>query len=305
MTHNAKKDPRTAGGDLLDANETIYDQDYYAQGEGKYRLNKILQPVLSFLYFWRVRATCDRISPPSPGNGRALDVGAGRGEFLYYLRKKGWDVVGTQISTTAILAARQLYNIKLIPMSVPTAAELGKFDLITYWHVFEHLENPQAHLDEARALVRDENSTLIIEVPNPESIGADVCYKAWLGSDPAVHINLLRRGDLIEMIRAAGFQVTRIDEFSSKFTLIDLYSALCGWLSRGVLDYDLFMNLLKRPMSTFRDHIHQGFLLMLVSPLAITFSILLAPIGILIKRPETLRIYAKPKNVNCSLGSTA
>ena len=281
-----------------DVGKTIYDQDYYVQGEGKYRLHKIFQPLLDLLYFWRVRVTCDRIDRLYPGNRRALDVGAGRGEFLYYLRKEGWDVVGTQISTNAIAAAKQLYDINLLERSLPSAEELGRFDLVTYWHVFEHLENPGTHLDNVRELLRDENSTVIIEAPNPESLGASICYKAWLGSDPAVHINLLGRRDLLEMINGTGFRITRTEEFSSKFTLIYLYSALCGWLSRGVLDFDLFMALLKNPASTFHNHIRQGFFLILISPLAIVLSILLAPIGIWIKRPEILRLYAKRRDLN-------
>jgi 2-polyprenyl-3-methyl-5-hydroxy-6-metoxy-1,4-benzoquinol methylase len=285
-------DPPQEGG--LDTHRIIYDQDYYAQGEGKHRLHRVFQPVLDLLYFWRVHATLARIGYPSAGNRRALDVGAGRGEFLYHLRKKGWDVVGTQVSSNAIGVAKQLYDIDLLQTSLPLSEELGKFDLITYWHVFEHLENPLEHLDQDRNLLRDENSTLIIEVPNPESLGAHICYKAWLGSDPTSHINLLCRRDLLEMIKATGFQITRIDVFSSKFTLIYLYSALCGWFSLGVLDFDFFMGLLKRPIATFRSHIPQAFLFGLVSPLIIILSVLLASIGILVDQPEIFRVYAKP-----------
>lgn len=286
-------------------NKTAYDHDYYAQGEEKYRLNKIFQPFLTLLYSRSVQATLARLDYMPGSNRRALDVGAGRGEFLYYLRKKGWQVVGTQISASAIFAAKRFYDIDLLETPFPTASELGKFDLITYWHVFEHLDNPQEHLAEARNLLRDEKSTLIIEVPNPESLGAQICYKAWLGSDIEHHKQMLSRTELLAMYTVAKLQVVRAESFSSKFTLIYLYSALCGWLSRGVLDFDFFMELLKRPILALMSNPTKALLFVLMSPLTFTLAVFLIPIGIWAKRPETLRLYAKQADdVDTALGSS-
>jgi 2-polyprenyl-3-methyl-5-hydroxy-6-metoxy-1,4-benzoquinol methylase len=278
---------------IAETHRTTYDQDYYAQGEGKHRLHQIFQPILDSLYFLRVHATLACIGSRPAGSRRALDIGAGRGEFLYYLRKKGWDVVGTQVSLDAITAAKENYDIDLLLSSLPLAEELGRFDLITYWHVFEHLENPKGHLEQARNLLRDENSVLIIEVPNPQSLGASLCYSSWLGNDPASHINMLCEDDLRHTVGIAGFQVTRVDVFSCKFTWIYLYSALCGWFSHGALDFDLFMSLLKTPLTVLRSRAFQVLFLALISPLVITLSILLSPIGILIKQPEILRLYMR------------
>lgn len=286
-------------------NKTAYDQDYYAQGEEKYRLNKIFQPFLALLYSRSVQATLARLDNMPGLNRRALDVGAGRGEFLYYLRKKRWQVVGTQISTSAIFAAKRFYDIDLLETPFPTASELGKFDLITYWHVFEHLDNPQEHLDEARKLLRDEKSTLIIEVPNPESLGAQIWYNAWLGSDVEHHKQMLSQTELLAMCAAAKLQVVRVEGFSSKFTLIYLYSALCGWLSRGVLDFDFFMELLKRPIFALKSSPIKAVFFVLVSPLTFPLTVFLVPIGIWSKRPETLRLYIQQTaGADAALGSS-
>lgn len=273
-----------------------YDQDYYAQGRKQYRLHRVFQPLLFFLYWWSVKATLARCHFPPRPRRRALDVGAGRGEFLYFLRKRGWEVVGTQVSQSAIDAARENYNLDLLAVNLPLAGELGKFDLITYWHTFEHLENPKEHLHQIKNLLKDQESVLVIEVPNPESLGAKICFTSWLGSDVQHHINLLTRSDLVKMVHEAGLNVVRVESFSPKFTVVCLYSALCGWLSRGSLSFDFLMELLKRPFGSLFSQGSKIFLWILISPVALTFAILLAPAGILWKRPETIRLYVQQES---------
>lgn len=278
---------------------TLYDRDYYAQGKKNYRFSKLFQPILALLYFWRVKATLSRLPHVYQAGSRALDVGAGRGEFLFYLRQKGWQVVGTQISQAAIAAAKEHYDLDLVETFLPEAKELGQFDLITYWHVFEHLDNPEEHLTAVSTLLKDEKSVLIIEVPNPESLGARLCYQTWLGSDPENHINMLSLSVLQQMLTTARLEIIRLDAFSSKFSLIYLYSALCGWFSQGYLDFDYFLELLKRPTATLLSpHVGKTLLLILISPLAVLGSLVLTPIGIWLKQPETLRIYAKLRDHN-------
>jgi 2-polyprenyl-3-methyl-5-hydroxy-6-metoxy-1,4-benzoquinol methylase len=270
-----------------------YDNDYYAQGKESYRLHPLLQPVLAILYRHSVQTAISKVSGLPSVRRRALDVGAGRGEFLYYLRKKGWDVAGTQISKAAISAAKRSYEIELLERSLPLASELGKFDLITYWHSFEHIDNPREHLVQVRDLLRDYESTLIIEVPNPESLGAKICFGSWLGSDVEHHVNLLSRSGLHKIVTESGLKVVRSEAFSLKFAFVYLYSALCGWFSRGVLDCDYFLSLLKRPYKTLSGSWQKAVLWIVVSPLAIALAIILAPLGMWFKRPETIRLYIR------------
>lgn len=273
---------------------TTYDQDYYAQGKKNYRFSILFQPILALLYFWRVQVTLARLPHAYRTGSRALDVGAGRGEFLFYLRQKGWQVVGTQISRPAISAAKQHYDLTLIETNIPSAQELGQFDLITYWHVFEHLEKPEKHLAEISKLLKDEQSVLIIEVPNPDSLGARLCYRSWLGSDPENHINMVSMSALQQMIEEARLEIFQLDSFASKFTFVYLYSALCGWFSNGYLDFDYFLELLKRPADAFQSpHIGKTMLLILISPPAILGSLMLTPVGIWLNQPEILRSYIR------------
>lgn len=271
-----------------------YDNDYYVQGRQNFRLHRLFQPVLSVFYWLSSRSVTSHFSCNAKTRRRALDVGAGRGEFLYYLRKKDWDVVGTQISQRAIQAAQEYYDLDLLETPLPKACDLGSFDLITYWHSFEHMESPTEHLAEARKMLTRPESLLVIEVPNPESLGARLCFRSWLGSDVEHHIALMPYSKLTQMLESEGLHILQAENFSAKFTWIYLFSALCGFVSGGWLDFDYFMRILKRPGAAFVSSPARALSLILLFPFGFFVALLLIPVGIWMGRPEILRLYIKP-----------
>jgi SAM-dependent methyltransferase len=84
--------------------------------------------------------------------GRALDIGAGLGDFLHHLALSGpWETVGTEVSSEAADLAREMHAVEVMHGQVEDTAVSGLFDLITLWHVLEHLPQPGRTL----ALVAD------------------------------------------------------------------------------------------------------------------------------------------------------
>lgn len=97
---------------------------------------------------------------------RLLDVGAGIGTFLSLARKSGWQVAGTEVSTSARELARERYGIDLMhgqaeDLHLPAAA----FDVITLWHVLEHVPSPSRLLRAVHAALVP-GGCLVIAVPN-------------------------------------------------------------------------------------------------------------------------------------------
>lgn len=100
------------------------------------------------------------------GGRRLLDVGAGIGTFLWLARAHGWDVAGTEVSTSARQLARQRYEIDLQygpakDLALPASA----YDVVTLWHVLEHVPSPSSLLKVCHdALVP--GGFLVLAVPN-------------------------------------------------------------------------------------------------------------------------------------------
>lgn len=98
--------------------------------------------------------------------GRMLDVGAGIGTQLHLMRQRGFEVVGTEVSTEAIERARALYGLQLFHGYVEDAPLANEsFDVITMWHVFEHLPFPGKTLGHLATKLR-KGGYMIVAVPN-------------------------------------------------------------------------------------------------------------------------------------------
>jgi len=102
----------------------------------------------------------------SGAKGRLLDIGAGYGQFLYHAQSYFSEVIGTEVSQSAVALAKQKYRLPLLAGQVE---ELDlppqSFDTITLFHVLEHVLDPCMLINRCHALLRT-RGTLIIAVPN-------------------------------------------------------------------------------------------------------------------------------------------
>ena len=108
---------------------------------------------------------CQRVLKRIRG-GKLLDVGAGIGTPLHMFRQVGFECVGTEISSKAIERAKELYHLDLLYGYVENLY-LGNdgFDVITMWHVFEHLPYPGNTLDYLNKKLK-KGGYIFLAVPN-------------------------------------------------------------------------------------------------------------------------------------------
>ncbi|MGB2760647.1 MAG: class I SAM-dependent methyltransferase [Maribacter stanieri] len=113
-----------------------------------------------------------------------LDIGCGTGEFLAYAKNKNWNTVGVEVNQNARNKASNK-NLKIYKSleDLPNR----QFNIISLWHVLEHLTN----LNEKISLIKrklDDNGTLIIAVPNYKSYDAKHYKEFWAAYDTPRHL---------------------------------------------------------------------------------------------------------------------
>ena len=113
-------------------------------------------------------------------NIRLLDIGAGIGTFLAMARDRlGWRVGGTEVSSSAIKIAHDRYGLELVAGLVEDI-EIApdSFDMVTLWHVLEHVPSPSRTLAICYRLLAS-RGWLVIAVPNDDDA------RSWLADTKA------------------------------------------------------------------------------------------------------------------------
>jgi SAM-dependent methyltransferase len=122
--------------------------------------------------------TLDRVGLPRwerDGAGRALDLGCGEGRLLQVLRGRGWQATGLELNPVLAGEARRL-GFEVVAGGVEHAALGGPFELITAFHLLEHLRSPTAALDRTRSWLRP-GGVLVVETPlRPDFDNIDHLY---------------------------------------------------------------------------------------------------------------------------------
>jgi len=101
-----------------------------------------------------------------PSRGRLLDIGAGEGTLLSTAAARGWQVVGTEISSAMLEHVRARKNLE-IHHGVIEEIDLPEhsFDVVVLNHVLEHVRNPHATLRRIASLLSP-SGVVRLEVPN-------------------------------------------------------------------------------------------------------------------------------------------
>ena len=113
-----------------------------------------------------------------------LDVGTGTGDWPVYLQERGHKVHGLETSS----AARKMAMAKGIEVYSSWEELKNKsFQVITMWHVLEHLEDPSESLRQLSDCL-EPGGVLLIAVPNFRSYDAKKFGAYWAAYDVPRHL---------------------------------------------------------------------------------------------------------------------
>jgi SAM-dependent methyltransferase len=161
-----------------------------------------------------VRFAASSLPRNGAGPRTVLDVGCGGGLFLRMMKERGYHVLGLDFSTQAARVAREQNGVDVLVGDLTSAPiEPGSCDLITMYHVVEHLADPPAYLHAAAKLLR-RDGRLIVQVPDRDCWDAALLGKNWTGLDVPRHLHVFRTSDLHRLLDACGYEVVREKHFS-------------------------------------------------------------------------------------------
>ncbi|MGG5599159.1 class I SAM-dependent methyltransferase [Myroides sp. C8-3] len=116
--------------------------------------------------------------------GTLLDIGCGTGDFLVEAKKSGWATTGYEPNEHAFAKAKAK-GITLVKKL--SELEAHTFDVITLWHVLEHIPNLEEQIVELNRLLKP-GGKLIVAVPNYKSYDAVYYKEYWAAFDVPRHL---------------------------------------------------------------------------------------------------------------------
>ncbi|NHM06116.1 class I SAM-dependent methyltransferase [Flavobacterium sp. CYK-4] len=176
--------------------------DYISHTDGKRSLfERIYQSVKKIALQNKLRL----ITKLHSSKGVLLDIGAGTGDFLKVAKDNEWEIIGVEPNTKA----RSFANQKGIILQNDTATlESHCADVITMWHVLEHVPDLQLQLSELKRLLKPEG-TIVIAVPNYKSFDAEYYQNYWAAYDVPRHLWHFSKTAMRTIFERENFQLVQ------------------------------------------------------------------------------------------------
>ena len=175
-------------------------------------------PGLRTLYRWLAEKQAD-VVPPVQGQGRALEFGCGRGEFLRRLQCAGWSVVGVDLVEQSVQSGiARGFDVRhgtLAEQQFPAES----FDAIAGWMVLEHTPDPCETIRECRRLL-SRDGQLLLSVPNFAALERRVFGPYWCGLELPRHLQHFSPSSLRRLLESEGFQVVSLVHQRNAFNLV-------------------------------------------------------------------------------------
>lgn len=194
--------PRPEAGEL---GKYYHSEDYISHSDSK-------KGVFASVYQQVRRYTLGRkgalISKYQKG-GDLLDIGCATGQFLHFMAGRGWTVTGIEPDEKTRNYAIAEYGLQVFAEEKLIEFEDSAFDVITMWHVLEHVSELNNRMEQIRKLIKPAG-TILIAVPNCESYDAKKYGNFWSAYDLPRHLYHFTKSDLIRLAEKHGFETVQI-----------------------------------------------------------------------------------------------
>lgn len=249
-----------------------YPTDYYGK---ETRYGPIISALVNHLAKRRINYLGE-----IPSTGSVLDIGCGQGWLLKQFETLSWKTKGIEISDTAAFHARNQLGLDIeVGSNATKRLESGQFDVITHWHVLEHLADPITMLSEIHRLLSD-NGKVLLGVPNFGSVEARFGKSAWFHLDVPRHIFHFNGNNLKELLKSQNLKIVGRQYYVPEYDFFSFVQTLQNKLG-------LEMNLLYKTVrqgslsqTNKKTSIFSWLGLLLTTPVFSALSLLWIPIAL-------------------------
>ena len=169
-------------------------------------INKIYHIVRKYQFYKKNQL----IEKHSKTDGKKiLDIGCGTGDFLNYMQFKKWEIDGIEKDEGARKIASGKNNIS-INCDIADLKEKNKYDVITMWHVLEHIYDTQTYIEKICEIVKKEG-IIVIAVPNSNSYDATKYKENWVAYDLPIHVSHFRKNDIQNIANKNNLKLKHIE----------------------------------------------------------------------------------------------
>ena len=195
----------------------------------------IINNIYSIVRNYTLRKKVQLLRNYSKGNS-LLDIGAGTGHFLNHALYSGFDVQGLEPDSDAIRFAKEVFHLDIDPLSLLHDIPANSKDIITMWHVLEHVYDLQKDFKQFVNILK-KNGLFIIAVPNLQSFDANYYKSYWAAYDVPRHLYHFRQEDIealakqhgltLETVKPMKFDSFYVSMLSEKYKKGSLLKAFC------------------------------------------------------------------------------
>lgn len=143
----------------------------------------------------------------TPGR-KMLEIGCSYGGMLARFAAVGWKVDGVELDKRAVEIARKSLGLTVQAGTLREVVDKlsPPYDVITAYHVIEHVPDPAAFLSQIRALSASDG-ILLLRLPNASSVAARLTRGWWEWFTAPEHINIFSPKSISLLLREKGFTV--------------------------------------------------------------------------------------------------
>ena len=170
------------------------------------RRKTLLEKLYYWAKKWNLRRKTRVLKRCSDTPGVVLDIGTGTGDFLRAAAKQHWECYGVEPNGAARKRAREkgvAVQKVLMPSELPLA------DVVTLWHVLEHIPDLEKQVAQMREALKP-GGYLVLALPNFRSCDANHYGAFWAGYDVPRHVWHFSRNGVESYFKDKGFLLEEI-----------------------------------------------------------------------------------------------